>query len=65
MSEDGTVFVGQGTNPDGFAEGWMAVVPLPVVPVPGLTRYGLGALALVLAFGAYLMRKERFAPGEI
>ena len=35
ISEDGTVLVGGGTNPDGFGEGWMAVVPRPLpVPVP-------------------------------
>ena len=37
----------------------------PPPMVTALTPYGLGALALVLAFGAYLMKKERLAPAEI
>jgi hypothetical protein len=43
-----------------FRSGSLAVV-LADHPLAALTPYGLGAMAAVLAFGAYVMRTRRFA----
>ena len=35
VSADGCTIVGNGTNPSGYAEGWIAVLSEPLTPLPG------------------------------
>jgi probable HAF family extracellular repeat protein len=46
ISADGFTIVGEGTNPDGFNEAWIATIPEP-------------ATLLLLTFGGLLLRKRR------
>ena len=46
ISLDGTTIVGHGTNPDGFTEAWMAVIPEP-------------STALLLASGLLVLARKR------
>jgi probable HAF family extracellular repeat protein len=51
ISADGRTIVGTGQNPDGFTEGWVAV--LPAAPaVPALGRTALAALIALLLLAA-------------
>lgn len=45
VSADGRTIVGNGTNPNGFEEGWIAVVPEPST----YTLAGCGLVALLIA----------------
>lgn len=46
ISTDGLTIAGFGTNPDGYNEAWVAVIPEP-------------ATLLLLGFGAVILRKKR------
>jgi uncharacterized membrane protein len=49
VSADGSTIVGSGTNPDGFEEGWIAVVPVPAPDAGAGAGAALVGLALVAA----------------
>ena len=44
ISADGTVIVGNGTNPSGLGEGWIAIIPEPTTAT--LLASGLLGLAI-------------------
>ena len=48
ISDDGTVVIGNGTNPDGYEEGWRAVL----VPEPEPEALLINALVLMLLFAS-------------
>ena len=50
VSGDGQTFIGDGINPDGFYEGWIATVPEP-------TTFVLGWFGATLVLGAVLRRR--------
>ncbi len=52
VSADGSTIVGEGINPDGFNEGWIAVLP---VPEPAMEWLGAAAVTSL----AYLARRRR------
>jgi hypothetical protein len=54
ISADGTVIVGNGTNPAGSREAWIAVIPEPGTFV--LTAIGLALISCVAAKGRVLRR---------
>lgn len=54
ISPDGTVIVGNGTNPAGSHEGWIAVVPEP--GTLGLAAIGAASMGLVAASGGFKRR---------
>jgi probable HAF family extracellular repeat protein len=47
ISDDGFTIVGNGINPDGYIEGWMATIPEP-------------ATFLMLALGVFVLQRKRF-----
>ncbi len=56
ISLDGLTIVGQGFNPSGFSEGWIATLPeAQIVPLPGATLLGI----LGLSVAGYRLRKKR------
>jgi uncharacterized membrane protein len=55
VSQDGTRIVGNGLNPDGEFEGWLAVIPEPSAGTLG----GLGVLGAMLR--RWLLRERRSA----
>ena len=52
VSADGSTIVGEGINPDGFNEGWIAVLP---VPEPAMEWLGAAAIMSL----AYFARRRR------
>jgi probable HAF family extracellular repeat protein len=54
VSADGSTIVGEGINPDGFNEGWIAVLP---VPEPAMEWLGAAAIMSL----AYFARRRRHA----
>ena len=61
ISDDGTVIVGYGENPNGESEAWLAVLgdgPAPTPPVPTLSPAGLLVFAAgLLGFIGYYRRR--------
>jgi hypothetical protein len=57
VSADGSVIIGNGTNPQGAPEGWIAVLPVNYVPEPNSLILALGPAAMLLG-----LRRVR-APG--
>jgi uncharacterized membrane protein len=51
VSADGRTIVGTGQNPDGFTEGWVAVLPAPQA-VPALGRTALATVIALLLLAA-------------
>jgi probable HAF family extracellular repeat protein len=58
MSADGRTFVGGGTNPDGFSEGWIATIPEPSTWILA----ALGLIGLVSVQLARLKKRRRQVP---
>jgi uncharacterized membrane protein len=50
VSADGSVIIGNGVNPNGDPEGWVAVIPASYVPEPGVVSL-LAGIVSVLSFG--------------
>ena len=57
ISGDGRTIAGNAINSSGQTEGWVWTAP-PPSPVPTMSTWGLGALALTLTVGAsYVLRR--------
>jgi len=54
VSGDGTIIIGEGVNPAGDHEAWLAVIPPVPAAVPSLGSAGLILLAVVIGCAALM-----------
>ena len=61
VSDDGLTIVGQGINPHGKYEAWLAVIGEPASPksVPSMSRLGLATLAALLVAAVFVGYRRR------